>query len=96
MKERIIAHVEKHLETYMKYVEQMYAHPEIGNEEFETMALLADALEALGFETQRAFVCPTGFQGVYQDVYKRQRGKRRMDLQSGSSRKSGQMGLQRI
>ena len=66
MKERIIAHVEKHLETYMKYVEQMYAHPEIGNEEFETMALLADALEALGFETQRAFVCPTGFQGVYQ------------------------------
>lgn len=65
MLEQITAHVEKHLAAYAALVKQMYEHPEIGNEEFETMALLADALEQLGFATQRGFVCPTGFQGVY-------------------------------
>ena len=65
MKNKIKKHVKQHLDLYMDLVKEMYAHPEIGNEEFETMALLCDALKNLGFDTTSAYVCPTGFQGIY-------------------------------
>ena len=44
LKEKLITSVEKNLDTYMSYVQHMYDHPEIGNEEFETMELLSDCL----------------------------------------------------
>ena len=65
LKEKLITSVEKNLDTYMSYVQHMYDHPEIGNEEFETMELLSEGLLSFGFETQKAFVVPTGFQAVY-------------------------------
>ena len=65
MKNKIKKHVKQHLDLYMDLVKEMYAHPEIGNEEFKTMALLCDALKNLGFDTTSAYVCPTGFQGIY-------------------------------
>lgn len=65
MKDRIIESVEKNLDTYMSYVKQMYEHPEIGNEEFETMELLSNALIDFGFDVQKAYIVPTGFIGTY-------------------------------
>ena len=65
MKEIIAQHVEKHLDEYMRLVKEMYDHPEIGNEEFQTMDLLSKALDQLGFDTTTAYICPTGFQGIY-------------------------------
>ena len=65
LKEKLITSVEKNLDTYMSYVQHMYDHPEIGNEEFETMELLSEGLLSFGFETKKAFVVPTGFQAVY-------------------------------
>lgn len=68
MEEKIKKHVEEHLDHYMSLVQSMYEHPELGNEEFQTMALLCDALNNLGFATTSAYVCPTGFQGVYRSA----------------------------
>lgn len=68
VKERLIASVESYLDTYMSYVQHMYEHPEIGNEEFETMELLSTALQSFGFDTKKAFVVPTGFQAVYKSA----------------------------
>lgn len=65
MKEQLIKHIEEHLDTYMACVNEMYEHPEIGNEEFETMKLLVRVLDDFGFETQSGYVVPTGFIGTY-------------------------------
>lgn len=65
MKKQIIASVEQSLASCMELVNRMYEHPEIGNEEFEAMAMLCDALGEHGFETQRGYIVPTGFIGSY-------------------------------
>ena len=36
--ELLKSNVEQHLDYYMAAVKQMYDHPEIGNQEFESMA----------------------------------------------------------
>ena len=60
LKEVLITSVEKNLDTYMSYVQHMYDHPEIGNEEFETMELLRRVI-IFGFETQRLSLCQLVF-----------------------------------
>lgn len=57
--------VEAKIDDYMTIVQSLYDNPEIGNEEFETMALLVDYLTKAGFETQAGYVVPTGFLGTY-------------------------------
>lgn len=63
--ELLKSNVEQHLDYYMAAVKQMYDHPEIGNQEFESMALLAKMLEEQGFAVETGFVVPTGFIGKY-------------------------------
>lgn len=64
-KQVIIDSVKDHLEGYMEIVQSLYDHPEIGNEEFESMKLLVRYLEQAGFETEAGYVVPTGFLGTY-------------------------------
>lgn len=59
------SNISEHLDEYMAAVKQMYDHPEIGNQEFESMALLADMLEKHGFAVETGYVVPTGFIGRY-------------------------------
>lgn len=64
-KEIIKQSVESKIDGYMEIVQTLYDNPEIGNEEFETMALLVDYLTKAGFETQAGYVVSTGFLGTY-------------------------------
>lgn len=57
--------VNKNVDYYMSLVKSMYDNPEVGNEEFETMELLCNALCNLGFEVKKEFIVPTGFIGEY-------------------------------
>ena len=57
--------IDGNIEEYKKLVKQMYDHPEIGNQEFETMALLSNYLEEKGFDVKRAVVVPTDFIAEY-------------------------------
>ncbi|WNF89991.1 M20 family metallopeptidase [Vagococcus fluvialis] len=61
----MIQKIESNIETYMELVQTMYNNPEIGNEEFETMKLLVDYLDKVGFKTTSGYVVPTGFLGEY-------------------------------
>ncbi|HFI0463757.1 TPA: M20 family metallopeptidase [Streptococcus suis] len=65
LKAKIKQSVLDHLDDYKTIVKSLYDNPEIGNEEFETMALLVKHLKQYGFETQDAYVVPTGFIGKY-------------------------------
>lgn len=64
-KEIMMQKIESNIETYMELVQTMYDNPEIGNEEFETMKLLVDYLDKVGFKTTSGYVVPTGFLGEY-------------------------------
>ncbi|MFI3938163.1 M20 family metallopeptidase [Vagococcus fluvialis] len=64
-KEIMIQKIESNIEAYMELVQTMYDNPEIGNEEFETMKLLVDYLDKVGFKTTSGYVVPTGFLGEY-------------------------------
>lgn len=64
-KKIIVDSIESKISNYMSLVTTMYENPEIGNEEFQTMELLASYLEKNGFETTREFIVPTGFLGEY-------------------------------
>lgn len=64
-KEILLKSIEEKIDTYMKLVQTMYDHPEIGNEEFETMQLLVSYLEQIGFQTTSGYIVPTGFIGEY-------------------------------
>jgi amidohydrolase len=64
-KEIMMQKIESNIETYMELVQTMYNNPEIGNEEFETMKLLVDYLDKVGFKTTSGYVVPTGFLGEY-------------------------------
>jgi len=57
--------IENKTNDYMKIVNTLYENPELGHEEFESMALLVDYLENTGFETETGYVVPTGFLGTY-------------------------------
>ena len=65
MKERLINYIEEHMDTYTSIVKFLYEHPEVGNEEFQAMELLSNTLKENGFQTEKAFVVPTGFIGTY-------------------------------
>lgn len=64
-KEIMMQKIESNIEAYMELVQTMYNNPEIGNEEFETMKLLVDYLDKVGFKTTSGYVVPTGFLGEY-------------------------------
>ncbi|MFW7364320.1 M20 family metallopeptidase [Vagococcus fluvialis] len=64
-KEIMLQKIESNIEAYMELVQTMYNNPEIGNEEFETMKLLVDYLDKVGFKTTSGYVVPTGFLGEY-------------------------------
>lgn len=57
--------IENNVDGYMNIVQTLYDNPEIGNEEIESMKLLVDYLQKAGFETESAYVVPTGFLGTY-------------------------------
>lgn len=63
--EALKQNIADHLDWYMSAVEEMYHHPEIGNQEFKSMALLAGMLEKEGFEVETGFIVPTGFIGRF-------------------------------
>lgn len=58
-------YIDEHMDTYTSIVKFLYEHPEVGNEEFQAMELLSDTLKENGFDTEKAFVVPTGFIGTY-------------------------------
>src|SRR5690625_515094 len=64
-KQLVIDSVKNKLDNYMEIVQTLYDNPEIGNEEFESMALLVKHLEEAGFETESGYVVPTGFLGTF-------------------------------
>ena len=64
-KEIMLQKIESNIEAYMELVQTMYDNPEIGNEEFETMKLLVDYLDKVGFKTTSGYVVPTGFLAEY-------------------------------
>lgn len=64
-KEIMLQKIESNIEAYMELVQTMYNNPEIGNEEFETMKLLVDYLDKVGFKTTSGYVVPTGFLAEY-------------------------------
>lgn len=57
--------IESKIDNYMEIAQTLYDNPEIGNEEFESMKLLVDYLDQAGFETESAYIVPTGFLGTY-------------------------------
>lgn len=63
--EMILASVKNNMPSYMEIAQTLYDNPEIGNEEFESMALLIEYLEQAGFTTESGYVVPTGFLGTY-------------------------------
>lgn len=63
--EKISHTIESHIDEYMAMVKQMYEHPEIGFQEFETQKLLVNYLTKAGFETKKGVVCETDFIGEY-------------------------------
>lgn len=65
MKEKLMKYIDAHMDTYTSIVKFLYEHPEVGNEEFQAMELLSDTLKENGFDTEKAFVVPTGFIGTY-------------------------------
>lgn len=64
-KETLLTSIENKIDAYMELVQIMYDNPEIGNEEFETMKLLVNYLDSVGFKTTSGYVVPTGFLGEY-------------------------------
>lgn len=57
--------INENIDCYTKLVKEIYDNPEIGNEEFETMKLLSNALDEKGFSVQTEYIVPTGFIGKY-------------------------------
>lgn len=53
------------LEEFMGYVKDLYDHPELGNEEFYAVKLLAGVLSKYGFETKAPNLLKTDFLGFY-------------------------------
>ena len=64
-KQKVMNSIKDNIDGYMDIVQTLYDNPEIGNEEFESMKVLVDYLSKAGFETESAYVVPTGFLGTY-------------------------------
>ena len=65
MKEQLQQYLQEHLEEYKYLVNDLYEHPEIGNQEFRSMRVLCKMLRKEGFEVTEEYVVPTGFIGVW-------------------------------
>lgn len=65
MKEQLQQYLQEHLEEYKYLVNDLYEHPEIGNQEFRSMAVLCKHLRREGFEVTEEYVVPTGFLAVW-------------------------------
>ncbi len=63
--ETIDQSIMKHLDAYTEMVKQMYEHPEIGFQEFETQKMLSTYLINAGFDTKTGVVCETDFVAEY-------------------------------
>lgn len=65
LREKVKSFVDSKIGDYMEIVQHLYDHPEIGNQEFETVKFLLKYLKGAGFETEDAYVVPTGFLATY-------------------------------
>lgn len=65
MRETIQKYIMEHMQEYQQLVKEMYLHPEVGDEEFASAALLVAYLRAQGFEVEEQYVKPTGFLATY-------------------------------
>lgn len=65
MKEQLKHYIQEHMEEYKYLVNDLYEHPEIGNQEFRSMRVLCKMLRKEGFEVTEEYVVPTGFLGVW-------------------------------
>ena len=50
MKEQLKHYIQEHMEEYKYLVNDLYEHPEIGNQEFRSMRVLCKMLRKEGFE----------------------------------------------
>lgn len=64
-KTTILNSVEENIAEYMEVVQHLYDHPEIGNQEFETVKVLTAVLKKHDFEVTLPYIVPTGFVGKY-------------------------------
>lgn len=53
MKKKVIETIEQRRNAYLSLGKNIYEHPETGFKEFKTTEIVANALEGLGFETER-------------------------------------------
>ena len=65
MKEQLKHYIQEHMEEYKYLVNDLYEHPEIGNQEFRSMRVLCKMLRKEGLEVTEEYVVPTGFLGVW-------------------------------
>ena len=63
--EKINKSIEDHVDDYMAMVKQMYDHPELGFQEFETQKLLTAYLEKAGFDVKKGVACETDYVAEY-------------------------------
>ena len=56
------------LDIYKNVVKTLYENPEIGLQEYNSSALLAETIKDLGFETIYPYILETGFIGKYKSV----------------------------
>lgn len=65
MKDIMMVEIEKLQDEFFSYVNDLYLHPELGNEEIRSSKLLADILVKYGFDTACPYLLKTDFKGVY-------------------------------
>ncbi len=65
MQKIIMNEIENLKEEFFEYVNDLYLHPEIGNEEVRSSKLLADVLIKYGFDTKCPNLLKTDFLGIY-------------------------------
>lgn len=56
MKEQLKHYIQEHMEEYKYLVNDLYEHPEIGNQEFRSMRVLCKMLRKEGFEVTEEYV----------------------------------------
>ncbi len=64
--EKFKNNIEQNLNVYKQIVLDLYEHPEIGNQEFESSKKLVHLIEKYGFHIEYPYLCPTGFKAEYQ------------------------------
>lgn len=66
MQGKISNTIEQIKDEFYGYVNDLYHHPELGNEEVRSSKLLADVLVKYGFKTKHPYLLETDFLGVYE------------------------------